>query len=527
MFNGNTLRMEGLSKMKILRFLCLGMLPLISSFYLESSELSHEDAIDIMDVDPELAGSILRKYSNPSEALDYVLFLHTFLEPSERPSNQEVSEILNYAIGPILENLGAQEKKTVFPVFGISDEDQIANYNGSNRSLIPALLLSGQVIPCQILVKEPEFLEATAPRWGSNRDNFLPRSGCQYGRGAINQFPLKEIEDLIASAACCDGDFINSYGGSMVHYLVLNQRKSIDLIASKSHLEELGSAHHLKPYEIWSYLSLWNRQQYLGLVPVYERAKNALAKFFQDRRGLDSETSYRLASHARKPLFGHDCGGGADKLIQTSIRKLILDGAGIEATKAFVERGQHLAKSRTSLFRTCSRYDAGIDPLIHIAVNDEEILKYLIENQVGEELPVDTRKEFDLQLNIDTPNKFNKTPLMTAAQYDRVASANYLIKAGANLDLQTDSSNDYFELAHDNRTALMYAAAFGSLEMIKLLVESGAKIGLQDSQGITALGYLRGEGPVEQNSRLTNRELEEATKLLATDSETKNSGNVE
>lgn len=515
--------------MKILRFICLGILPLISSFYLESSELSHEDAIDIMDVDPELAGSILRKYSNPSEALDYVLFLHTFLEPSERPSNQEVSEILNYAIGPILENLGAQEKKTVFPVFGISDEDQISNYNGSYKSLIPALLLSGQVIPCQILVKEPEFLEATAPRWGSNRDNFLPRSGCQYGRGAINPFPLKEIEDLIASATCCDGDFINSYGGSMVHYHVRNQEKSIDLIASPSHLEELeelGFTHHLKPYEIWSYLSLWNRQQYLGLVPVYERAKNALAKFFQDRRGLDSETSYRLASHVRKPLFGHDCSGGEDKLFQTSIRKLILDEAGIGAVKAFVERGQHLAKSRTSLFRTCS-YFAGIDPLIHIAVKDEEILKYLIENQVGEELPVDTRREFDLQLDVDTPNKFNKTPLMTAAQYDRVASANYLIKAGANLDLQTDSSNDYRELAHDNRTALMYAAAFGSLEMIKLLVESGAKIGLQDSQGIMALGYLRGEGPVEQNSRLTNRELEEATTLLATDPENTTSGNVE
>jgi hypothetical protein len=513
--------------LKFVSLVCSLMILISNSTYSESSELSHEGAIDIMDTDPKLAGSILREYSNPSEAIDYVLFLHTFLQPSERPSDQEVSEILDYATASILENLDAQEKKILFSGFNISDEDQIATYDGSYRSIIPALLLSGQVIPCQIIMKEPGFLEATAPRWGSNRDNFLPRSGCQYGRGSVSMFPYKEIEDLVESATCCDGDFINSYGGSMVHYHVLDQKKSIDLIALESHPEELGSAYYLKPYEIWSYLSLWNRQQYLGLVPVYERARDALAKFFQDRRGLDSETSYRLASHARKPLFGHDCGGGEDKLLQTSIRKLILDGEGIEAVKAFVERGQHLAESRTSLFRACSSRYTGFDPLIHIAVSDEEILKYLIENRVGDELgTIFMIRDFDLELDVDTPNKFNKTPLMTAAQYDRVASANYLIKAGANLDSQTDSSNDYRELTHDNRTALMYAAAFGSLEMIKLLVEAGAKIELQDSQGITALGYLLGDGPVERNSTLTSSEFEEATKMLATDSENTSSGKV-
>lgn len=501
-------------------------------------QMPHEDAIDLIDSDPALAESILTNYSTPDEALDYILFLHTFLEPSSRPSNVVVSDILTYATFSILENMEAEEKEFVFPVFGIYGESQISSYDGSSESLFPALLLSGKTIPCQILMEEPEFLKVIEPRWGSNRDNFLPRSGCRDGSGSTGGFPSKEIKDLIESAACCDGDFINSYyreGGSLVHYHTAGQNAAVDSIAVEVHLNDTGSSYFLKPYEIWSYLSLWNRQQYLGLVPVYERARDALAKFFQDRRGLDSETSYRLASHARKPLFGHDCGGGEDKLLQTSIRKLILDGEGIEAVKGFVERGQHLAKSRTSLLRACSGY-AGIDPLIHIAVSDEEILKYLIENRVGDELGGVSRmnpdgtifmiRDFDLELDVDTPNKFNKTPLMTAAQYDRVASANYLIKAGANLDSQTDSSNDYPELTHDNRTALMYAAAFGSLEMIKLLVEAGAKTELQDSRGITAFGYLRGDGPVERNSTLTSSEFEEATKMLATDSENTSSGKV-
>ena len=45
------------------------------------------------------------------------------------------------------------------------------------------------VILCAVLARRPDLLEATRPQLGSNLGNFLPRSGCRWGRGSLPGFP--------------------------------------------------------------------------------------------------------------------------------------------------------------------------------------------------------------------------------------------------------------------------------------------------------------------------------------------------
>ena len=92
------------------------------------------------------------------------------------------------------------------------------SYDGSDESLIPTIrLLSGTGvavttprfydIPCDVLVRRPGLLEATLPMFGSNLDNFLPRSGCG-SRGHIDGFPEEALRTYRLSTLLADGNYL-------------------------------------------------------------------------------------------------------------------------------------------------------------------------------------------------------------------------------------------------------------------------------------------------------------------------------
>jgi ankyrin repeat protein len=162
-------------------------------------------------------------------------------------------------------------------------------------------------------------------------------------------------------------------------------------------------------------------------------------------------------------------------------------------------------------FHDCS-YFAKIDPLIHIAVKDEEVLELLWNYNQTIDLSDDRRFALDFVLDVDAPNFFNKTPLMTSAQFDLIKSAEFLISKGASVGLKTEE--EWNRLEHDQRTALMYAAANASLEMISLLLNHGADVSAKDSKGLRAVDYLLGRGPVPANPKLQEEDLKLAIALL-------------
>ncbi|MBN9544063.1 MAG: ankyrin repeat domain-containing protein [Alphaproteobacteria bacterium] len=126
-------------------------------------------------------------------------------------------------------------------------------------------------------------------------------------------------------------------------------------------------------------------------------------------------------------------------------------------------------------------------------------------------------------MDVDQPNAFRKTPLMTAAQFGLEGSARWLIGNGAHVNAVTEDT----EMHNNGRTALHYAAASGSLPLIRLLVEHGASIdardtvggeaeylGVKDTPGSqTPLDYLSGAGPVDA-PKLSEKDKAEAVRLL-------------
>jgi ankyrin repeat protein len=85
---------------------------------------------------------------------------------------------------------------------------------------------------------------------------------------------------------------------------------------------------------------------------------------------------------------------------------------------------------------------------------------------------------------------YERTPLMTAAYYGNLIIAEYLIKQGADLDVQIDFNIKHY-LKHDGFTALHFAAFYGHAEIAKLLINNGANLSITDKKGFTAYDYAR------------------------------------
>lgn len=95
--------------------------------------------------------------------------------------------------------------------------------------------------------------------------------------------------------------------------------------------------------------------------------------------------------------------------------------------------------------------------------------------------------------NIDFQHvQWYQTPLMNACQNGNVAVAEFLIKQGANVNIQDE----------DQRTALMYVALLKDyqqgLRLAQLLIAAQADIGLRDIEQKTALIHtlIEGNAPV-------------------------------
>jgi ankyrin repeat protein len=78
---------------------------------------------------------------------------------------------------------------------------------------------------------------------------------------------------------------------------------------------------------------------------------------------------------------------------------------------------------------------------------------------------------------IDTPDEYDRTPLMLVAARNDIPAAERLLAQGA--DLNAKSKDDY--------TALMYAAFYGNAEMVKFLTDKGADVNARHKSGLTAL----------------------------------------
>jgi hypothetical protein len=500
---------------------------LLSGLMLATSSASardlskHEAAIVHMAADPKTAETVLRESKTPTEKLDYALFLHAY-RPHDKANLTRISDLLA-DLKTAIEAKGEYWGKDMI--------GELLPYDGSDASLIPIIRATSTTdagntkdasyaIPCGVLQKRPGLLEATEALYGSSGDAFVPSSGCISDRGAIAGFPDKTVDAYLALAGRAEGCI--GCGGGTIRFALWTQeatqheRMRLDpryFLNPKNNISDPKQAY---PYQAWSYLTLSNRRVGARIEPRYNHARIALTRYYRSL-GLKPDQAMQAATRA---LFGAPFGAHCGELAVTpSLRTLVMEGADADTIQRFIDSGAWRTPSHQAIAACGAR--AGMDPMAHVALRDPRILAML--SQLAAGLSAEDRKRLDLEMDVDQPNAFRKTPLMTAAQFGLKDSANWLISHGANVNAATDDT----EMHNNGRTALHYAAASGSLPLIRLLVTHGASIDARDTVGGEAeyLGvkdtpgnqtprdYLIGAGPGDA-PKLSGKDTVEAMRLL-------------
>ncbi|WP_428246867.1 ankyrin repeat domain-containing protein [Ferrovibrio sp.] len=469
-----------------------------------------QQAIGYMAENPDAAEPLLAKAAEeaPRGILDYILFLHAFrsADPMLRQRIEALSKKLWPYLSPYDENSS---------VSGTLDEP--VEYDGSDESLIAFIRWASftgkdvqeksyrsYLIPCAVLQARPELIEATVPAFYSGNDYALPASGCGL-RGDIRGFPTEAVEAFQQASTAADGDFLNSYQGTMVkgHYVEKAATLSRVALNPRYYLEfeDPGVAF---PYEMWGLASLANYRISLRVKQYYENALEALVRYYAPQNLSDDERRLAARNGLFSLVYGADCGAG---MMQDAI-DLPQPAAGVSGSDA-IRRG---LLERAPLSEIAARIAGNelkqkaqaagcgwAEPLLHSAIGYHEALPLLLKAGI----------------DVNEGNFFGKTALMAAAQFDLQESMGHLLQAGAQVNTSTWLSQDTQQpLRHDARTPLMYAAANASLPIIKRLLRAGADPYQADTQGRRAIDYLLGYGPVPPNPKLLPEEMAEAARLL-------------
>lgn len=448
----------------------------------------YEQAIAHMGRNPAAADAATREPATALARLDRLLFLHAF-----RPQAKAEMEGL---VRDLTATLAGQSDPYMERVLGAP-----VPYDGTDGSLVALLRLLSSTgivqtqsafyaIPCDVLRRRPGLLAATEPQFGSNRDNFLPRSGCDWGRGRVEGFPDGPIQDFMQAATQADGDFLANHGGSLRFALAAGQAATLQYARLDPTRMPPAPRHGLPPYQIWSYLSAGNREVFARLLPLYKTVLAALTDYY---RPLQGDKAAMLARNALFALvWGADCGGAPPPA--NHVRTLLINGAPLDRVRAALARPD----DGPDAFSRCAA-TAGIDPLSHLAA---ALRPDLLADIVAVE-------------GVDARNSFGKTPLMAAAQADQLGAASWLLAHSADVRAATGETDEFTFPKHGQRTALHYAAANASLPVIEALLAAGADPAAKDDEGVTPLDYLNGKGPVPANPRLSGAELDRARALLS------------
>ncbi|HRI62905.1 MAG TPA: ankyrin repeat domain-containing protein [Polyangium sp.] len=478
-----------------------------------------DQAIEYMNEDPDAAEKALTAAAakNIVGKLDYALFLQAF-----RPSSKTRDEKIKKLVAEVDKASAAALKKSGDEFLTRDGSIDRRDYDGTEESLIGSIRLASSsgsanttsafyAIPCAILMARPKLLEATEPLFGGNRDNFLPRAGCSWGRGGVKGFPNQELTVWRNATEEADGYFLENFSGTMRFGLASNMNLEEETLRTNPQKLLQEEAPKMQwPYETWSYMTPEGRTIYKKLLGLAEPLQSKLFAHYKARRIAEKDAERIAHAALFQAVWGADCGKAAPG---RTLRKLVVDGAPESEIRAFVAAKEYEDEKRLEPFRACAKL-TGTDPLIHLAVLAPHLLPVLWELFPK---PMERAKDLDVEVDPNMPNLFGKTPLMVAAQQNQLQAAKLLLDHGAAIDRTTFKKvppSEEPELAHDARTALMYAAARGSFDMIRLLLDRGADKYAADTKGRRPVHYLLGLGPVAANPKLSAAEVSEAVKLL-------------
>ena len=241
-------------------------------------------------------------------------------------------------------------------------------------------------------------------------------------------------------------------------------------------------------FMMWGYSGLWNYGKYQELLLAESVFEQELADYFQTEYSLDRASADELSTIAILSFLSR-------RFVTTiedeyhDLHRFLLDGGEVS----------ELANFELPLEDKTSEYRGGGDPILVYAINNPELVSALL----------------DAGFDPDAGNRFLKTPLMYAAQFDDLDSAKVLLDRGAQINLSTTGFGSCdFTVHTSGNTALHYAARYSGLELVLTLLESGAHTAAQNNRGQTPHDYLlqdyesRSGGQGALNERLSMEDLE-------------------
>jgi ankyrin repeat protein len=207
----------------------------------------------------------------------------------------------------------------------------------------------------------------------------------------------------------------------------------------------------IEQLRLWSLGGVTEHRSFIAYLTQFDRTAAFVGQFYRTKFNWTTDRAKEMADAALKGAISSGFGfymydpypGPGEQ----QLRWAILSRASMEEIRGFYFDAKAIDRE-------------GADSVLNVAIEYPEALSYLLE------------KGFDPNIG----NAFGKTPLMYAAQYNQVAAAEILLKAGADPNAATHEAVDRCEYAigTTNLTPLHYATRYSSAPLIKLLLDHGA-----------------------------------------------------
>ena len=470
-----------------------------------------EEAVTFMEYNPQKAYETFKNANTLTEKLQLAMFLQAYFPEKNKEIKDNLREVVKaFGDDKKYKDYSRRYNKEEFQQkfanelaendTPISKEYLVEVFTtASDKSLVDTQFAE---LYCGVAKKMPEIIVVTAPYFGGNRDNFVPRLACYYDYD-YKQFPFQALYEYIDLTEQADGYFLSKHEGTARFFHQRQQAFTVDS-GFLGIVPENPKKYNLKyPYEAWSYVSLENRKVFDKIKQSYLETQKILMDYFINNRKFSEEKAQLVTENLLFTApFGTRC--EYDE-IPLNLRTLMIENKPLNEVKYFILSPNFLEQQKNQM----DFYNKA--PLIHIAVQNPDYLKLLTE--ITENMSAEDQKQYDLESNVNARNNINKTPLMVAAQFNLTESAKFLINAGADVNAVTQTEK-YWGLSRDNRTALMYAAENADLDMIKLLLDNGADKNMVDTKGYRAVDYLMGFASGNYNQKLSDEDFKQALSLL-------------
>lgn len=329
---------------------------------------------------------------------------------------------------------------------------------------------------------------------------------CEYDLSVKNIIPdntqrfseLLRLYEIITGSKCC---LLSSNRPFEIDKNILTRSYLLLLHPDKYRAHWSPKKNIWQFYEDWASLSPVNHMQYQKFLIELEKYGNHMGNVLKKHLNIKNEEQLNTLKYF------------ITKVILSDIPVIYDYDEYRKQPNDFIQKIQNNTVSDIELKENLSQQytieqlygDAWfVEPALFHALTYPQLLKRMI--------------KFGYDVNV--PNWYHKTPLMTAAHLNNYEAAEILLKAGADVNkkmgelLKEDLFDNYnprtesYRVTRQDRTALMYACENTDYKLIKLLIDHGANTSAKDSLN-NGIDYY-----INLNNKLTSQEKEKLLNLL-------------